>query len=252
MGNSGGGGGGGGHVHHYVQKADPEVERKAREAKEKAERLAKEAEEEKKAENLKKSLDKQFQNVIDNVSKMELTQSIEKRDGERHICFMGNISSGKTTMQNVMFNLSNPVALGDCTSGCEKVYSNDGLVVWDVSGDNASFQYFKTEKLEFIKSLDRCVVLFDSDVASIKWFLKLVHAVNPDSLMVVRTKVDQHDVSNSRTVYEERDEDGKKVQEILGMETSFKTYCVSSHNVKNDGERYDWDVFYEKLTKSLD
>jgi len=243
MGNSGGGGGSHHvhHVHHVVNAPDPAVEKAKIEAEKKAARLAAEAEEKKSIKAFGEQVSLQFDAVIEHASKMSVTNAIEKKEGERHISFIGPVSSGKTTLQNVMFDLDNPVALGDCTEGCKIVCKGDNLVVWDMCGDNMSFQYYKSENLNFIKSLDKCVVLFDSDVASVSWILKMVYVVNPSALLIARTKVDQHDDSNIKSIDEEKIEDGEKVQRLLGLDEPFPTYCISAHNVSKGKELYDYD-----------
>lgn len=235
------------HVHHTVKKPDPVVEKARKKEEEKAARLKKEAEEAAKVEAFAEQLKKQFNNVIDGMGRLDLKEAITKVDGEHHISFVGPVSAGKTTLQNVLFDLDRPVALGHCTSKCESVHSEAGLVVWDMPGEDNSFRYYKADTLSFIKSLNKCIVLFDSDIAAVSWTIKAIYAINPEALVVVRTKVDQRTEDNARTVEEEREIDGKKVQELLGLEAPFKTYCVSSHSVRDKGEQFDWVEFQKDI-----
>lgn len=260
MGNSGGGGG---HVHHHhvVYAPDPAIELAKKAAELKAKQLREQAEISRKAAeatkikekqlalNLQNNLQIAFDKRLRDIGKMKLTDGILKKAGTRHVSFIGPISSGKTTLQNVMFDLSNPVALGDCTNDCTVVYNTRGLVVWDISGDNKSFRYVNEKTLKFIKGLDVCAVLFDSDIAAVSWTIKIVYAINPNALVIVRTKVDQHSEICSRTIDEEKIEDGKKVQKLLGLPRSYPTYCVSAHSVREDGARHDYDTLRRLLTK---
>ena len=234
-------------VYHNIIKPDPAIEKTKKEAEEKAERLLKEKEEAERVEAFAKALEKQFNNVLEGIGKLELNEKITKVADEQHISFIGPVSTGKTTLQNVLYGLDCPVALGHCTTKCEVVHTEAGLVVWDMPGEDLSFKYYRPETLNFIKSLDKCVVLFDSDIAAVSWTIKVVYAINPGALVIARTKVDQCGTDSERTIEEERESDGKKVQELLGLDAPFKTYCLSSHNMRDKGEQYDWEEFQKTL-----
>lgn len=237
------------HVHHVEKKPDPKIKQQAEEAKKKAEELKKKKEEEEK-KTFGEQIKKQIDNVIKHTDKLNLEESIDKKEGEIHVGFIGPVSAGKTTLQNVMFGLSNPVSLGHCTTECMIVHKKDNCIVWDVPGNDNSYRYFKKDNMEFIKSLDKCFILFDSDIAAVKNTILLVHKINPESLVIVRTKVDQYHEGNARTIEEEIIEDGNKVRDLLKLDKPFKTYGVSSHNVKEGKETYDWEKVSSIITSS--
>lgn len=231
------------HVHHTVQAPDPEIERKAREAEAKAIALKAKAEAERVAREAKSMAEKLASSVsstIERIKTMDLKSSIVKASGERHVGIIGPISSGKTTMQNIMFGLSNKVAMGHCTSECTRVYDKDGLIIWDTHGDDTSFRFFDPKELAFIKGLDLCVITFNSDIKAIANLLRVVYAANKN-IIVVRTKVDECDGTSAKTVDEEKFLDGENVKEVLKLDDHFTTYCISSHNVKNGKTLFDWD-----------
>lgn len=234
-------------VYHKVVKPDPAIKKAKKEAEEKLYRLQKEKEETEKASTFAEQLKKQFNNVIDGMGKLDLKDEITKIADEKHISFIGPVSAGKSTLQNVLYGLNLEVALGHMTTKCETVHTEAGLVVWDMPGEDMSFRYYKPETLSFIKSLDKCVVLFDSDIAAVSWTIKVVHAINPEALVIVRTKVDQCTEESTRTVDQEREADGVKVQKLLRLDAPFKTYCISSHSVRDKRERYDWVEFQKAL-----
>ena len=206
-------------------------------------------EERKKAKeaSLREAIEKQIQQVLDSLQKLSLSQAIPRADKEKHIGFFGPVSSGKTTFQTVLYGLSNPVALGHCTEGANVVSKNRERVIWDVHGEDQSFSYFAPEELSFAKSLNVRVILFDSDIESITWILKIMHAINPTNLLIVRTKADQCGEDSSRSVAEEKARDGQKVKEVLGLAEPWPVYCISSHNVRDGKEKFDWDTLVTQL-----
>ena len=88
----------------------------------------------------------------------------------------------------------------------------------------------------------KCIVLFDNDIAMISNILKVIYKTNPN-LIIIKTKVDQYNKHNIRTIIEEKELDTKKVRELLNC-TELKTYCVSSHNIMNNviNGRFDWNT----------
>lgn len=191
---------------------------------------------------------KLMEEYLDKLPRLKLTDIIKKETGETHIGFIGQISAGKTTLINTMYGLKLPVALGHCTEECMVVHKEEHNVIWDVCGYNDDYRFYKPENLSFIKNLDVCVILFDNDVKMINNILKVVQKINPESMVIIRTKVDQHTASSVRTVEEERILDTRKVEEIIGVPK--ETYCISSHNVeKRTGKYYDWEKIKEKIRK---
>lgn len=183
-------------------------------------------------------------NLVTTLDKLDLTDVIKKKPGENHIGFVGPISAGKTSMINALFGTKFPVALGHCTTKCEAVHTQGKNVIWDVCGSNNDFNFYIAENLSFIKGLDKVVVVFDNDVAMISNMLQVIIKLNKN-VIIVRTKVDQHSNTNSRSVQSEKLLDKEKVKKLLGSE--IMTYCVSSHNVVSGKDTFDWSTVKSKL-----
>lgn len=130
-------------------------------------------------------------------------------------------------------------ALDDCTSGCKVVYNKDGLVTWDIAGDDQSFKYYDAETLSFIKDLDKCIILFD-DINCNQNIIKVIHAIKGDNIMVVRNKCDQRDVNDIRTVKEVKQRDTEKLK-ALGVDG--EVLCISARDAVNENYSHDWEDF---------
>jgi len=185
--------------------------------------------------NATKLLDK----FIERLPSLKLTDAIKKKTGENHIGVIGPISSGKTSFINALFGIKLKVALGNCTEGCNIVHSENENVIWDVCGTNDDYMFYDPKSLSFVASLDTIAILFDNDIAMISNMLKVINAINPNAMVVIRTKVDQHNSLNIRSVTEEVELDKSKLNCLLGRD--IKVYCISSLNILNKtGYPYDW------------
>lgn len=236
------GGSGSREVHHYhtEYRVPPATQQLLDQQKAQLAAHEKQAMERKDPKLYKSNAENLFRTFVAGVEKLELTDLIKKAPGERHVGFIGPISSGKTTLINVLWNKQLPVALGHCTNTCEVVHRAKNLVIWDVAGQNDDYKFYDANSLAFVKSLDLCVVLFDNDIAMISNVLRIVHKLNPKAMIVVRTKVDQHNASNIRTVAEEKQRDAQQLKQLLGADINIPTLCISSHNVSKGGAAYDW------------
>jgi len=235
--------------HHYhtntVYQTPPEVIKVMDEQTEKLKEFEAEAMELHDPKLFQSNSTKLLDDFVEQLPSLNLGDIINKQTGENHIGFIGPISAGKTSMINVLFNKNLPIALGHCTEKCEVVHCEGNNVIWDVNGQNDDFKFYNPMNLSFVKGLDKCVILFDNDISMISNILKVVHKINPNNMIIVRTKVDQHSQFNLRTVEEEKVLDMKKVNDLLGV--SIETYCVSSNNIMDDKERFDWDNVKEVL-----
>ena len=242
------------HHYHTEYVPDPETVAALEKAETKIENLEKEAMEMNDPNHFNNNVGKLFNNFIEKIQSLTLNDLIHKSPGEKHYGFIGPVTAGKTTMCNTMYGTTRPVALGHCTSECEVIYTNNhGTIVWDMFGADNNFRYYDPTTLSFIKGLDYCVVLFDSDIAMVSWIIKTVYAINPNSLIVVRTKVDQCKDDSERSIEEEKIMDGVKVQELLELEEPFHTFVVSSHNVsRGEREIYDWNKLREIVNPGED
>lgn len=231
-------------VHHYHTEyiPDPETVESLRVAQNDIENLEKEARELGDPNHFSNNIGKLFNNFIEKTKSLTLTDIIKKQPGEIHVGFIGPVTAGKTTMCNAMYGTNEAVALGHCTTDCDVIYTENNLVVWDMFGADNDFKYYDPKTLSFIRNLDYCVVLFDSDIAVVSWIIKTIYTINPDALIVVRTKVDQCKLGSERSIEEEKTLDQEKLKKLLDLDTTMKSYCVSSHNIAfGEGERYDWD-----------
>ena len=234
--------------HHYypVYQVPPETQKVLDEQKEKLEVFEKEAVDRGDPKLFEKNSKVLMDNFVKELPKLELTSIIEKKTGEIHIGFLGQISSGKTSLINALYNKQLPVALGHCTDKCEIVHTENLNMIWDVCGQNDDFKFYKPENLSFIKDLDCCVILFDNDIMMISNFLKVVYKINPSKIILVRTKVDQYSSNHARTITEEKELDKKKVKDLLG--TDLDIYYVSANNIiYNQGDNYDWNALKKVL-----
>ena len=232
-------------VHHYHTEyvPDPETIEALAKAEEDIAILEKEAEEMGDPNHFTNNIGKMFNNFVEKIGSLTLNDIIHKKPGETHVGFIGPVTAGKSSFVNEMYGLTEKVALGHCTKECNVVHTtNDGLVVWDMFGSDNDFKYYKPETLSFVKNLDYCVIMFDSDISVVSWIIKTIYTINPNSMIIIRTKVDQCGEDSERSIEEERILDGIKVQELLELEEPFRTYAISTHNVKySRGERFDWD-----------
>ena len=238
-------------VHHYHTEyiPDPETVAALTEAENSIAILEKEAEELCDPNHFTNNIGKLFDNFVGKIKSLTLNDIIDKKPGETHIGFIGPVTAGKSSFANEMYNLHEAVALGHCTSGCEVVHTTEkGFVIWDMFGADSDFKYYKPETLSFVKNLDYCVIMFDSDISVVSWIIKTIYLINPKSVVIVRTKVDQCCEDSSRSVEEERHMDMMKVKELLELSVPIRTYAVSTHNVKyHRGERFDWNKLQDML-----
>ena len=225
------------HRYHTVYQTLPETQKVLDIQTEQLKKFEEEAKERSDPKLYVQNSQKLVDTFVEKLPSLKLTDVIDKQIGENHIGFIGQVSSGKTSMINAMFNKNFPVALGNCTEKRKVVHKEDENVIWD--GQNDDFNFYNPINLSFVKNLDKCVILFDNDISMISNVLKVVHKINPNNMVIIRTKVDQHHQFNVRTIQEEQRLDQEKVKNLLGVE--IKTYCVSSHNIiDNKPNMYDW------------
>ena len=245
-----GGGGSTEHHHHHhtqtVYRVPPETQKALDDQTEKLKGFEEEAQRRADPVYFKENSANLMDTFVEALPELKLTEFIKKETGDTHIGFIGQVSSGKTTMINTLFDKELPVAMGNCTEKCEVVHSEDHMVVWDVAGQNDDYKFYDPMSLSFVKDLDKVVILFDNDISMISNILKVVHKINPDNMIIVRTKVDQHNNYNVRSVQEEQDLDKEKVKNLLGVE--MKVFSVSSNNILfGTGEKFDWDLLKKEL-----
>jgi small GTP-binding protein len=240
---------GGSHTEHHtntVYAIPPETQKTLDDQKKQLEEHEQKAKELGDPEFYEKNASEQFDTFIEKLPELKLTDYINKKPNEFHVGIIGAISAGKTTLINTMFNKTLPTALSHCTKTCEVVHSENNIFIWDVGGKNSDYKFYNPESLSFIKSLDMCIILFDNDIAMISDILKVVHVLNPKSMVLVRTKVDQYNALNIRTIKEEKELDIQKVEELL--HATAEIFCISSLNVVNKSlEMYEWNLLKNRI-----
>ena len=86
----------------------------------------------------------------------------------------------------------------------------------------------------------------NNDIKMISNILMTVHKLNPKGMVIIRSKVDQWNPSNARTIEEEKKIDAYTATELL--QDKIETYCISSRNIENKtGPTFDWDIVKSKL-----
>lgn len=245
------GNGGSREVHHHhhttttVYEIPPETKKILEEQTDKLEEYKQEAINLGDPTLYKKNSENLINTFVEKLPTLKLTDVINKKTGETHIGFIGQISSGKTSMINALFGKQLPVALGNCTTTCEVVHTQGLNVIWDVPGQNSDFEFYNPINLSFLKDLDKIAILLDNDVSMITNILRVVYKIN-SNIVIIRTKVDQHNIFNARTLEEEKLLDKKNVKDVLGIDID--TFCVSSHNIiANKGDVFDWIVVKQQL-----
>lgn len=246
---------GGGHSHsvehHYVAGPtvyvpDPATQQQLVVLQNKLEKVEKEAQVAGDPNLYVANANKILDNLIEKIPEMKLTQSIEIKTGEVHVGVVGNISVGKSTLLNAMFGLKLPVSMDHCTEGCKVVHRKELHYFWDVAGKNDDFRFYNPENLSFVKSLGIVVVLYSEDIELSANLIRVVAAINPCNVVLVRTKVDQYRQQDARSLEEIRERDTKIAKRWIADP---RIFFVSAHNIL-DGktDKYDWDALVQKLT----
>jgi len=237
------------HHHHYttVIKNDPVLEATVKEQEAKILVIEEEARKAHDPQLYVTNMAKQFDEFVDKLPTLTLTDIIQKQTGETHIGIIGPVSAGKTSFINALYNKNLPVAMSHCTDKCEVVHKEKLTCVWDLVGTNNDFKFYDPTNLSFIKSLDKCVILFCDDINMISNILKVIYAIKQEQMIIVRTKCDTYSANNLRTIAQECALDTKKVRELLDNQT-IQTYCISSNNIINkQKEHFDWNKVKELL-----
>lgn len=141
-------------------------------------------------------LEKKF---VEKLKQMKLTETIDKSDGRRHVCFIGPTSAGKSTILNDLFDLTEKVGLGSTTDKANPVFEDSKVVVWDVPGVNNDWESFNPENLCFFHNIDYAFVLYDKEPKENKKLLKILEALNR-AFTLVRTKCDNWKPGDIKTV----------------------------------------------------
>jgi small GTP-binding protein len=244
-------GNGGGHeVHHYhtqtVYQPTPAQKAELEKAKAEVVEYKKEAIRREDPKLFKQNQAKAIDKYVEKIKVMNIKERIDKKPGDTHVGFIGNISAGKSSLLNSLFGLKEPVALDHCTTECKPVYVKDSKrYYWDVPGTNDDYEFYNYNSLGFVASLDLVVIVYDNDPMMITNIIKVVYALKTSNKIVfVRTKCDQG-ACNQRPVWVVKSSDLDKLKALL---PNPNLYCVSAHNVdKNDPMIYDWDALVKAL-----
>lgn len=246
------GGGESSHVeHHYHTQyvTPPEVQQALDTAKAEVAILKEEAVKREDPKYFKENAVKSIDKFAENVKTMDIKSLIDVKPDEYHIGFIGNISAGKSSALNALFNLSEPVALDHCTTECKVVHSAtvDGKTYyyWDVPGSNDDYEFYNYENLGFIKSLWKVIIVYDNDPMMITNMIKVINAINADNIVYVRTKCDQG-IFNVKPVHEVKADDIKKIKRHAN--NTDHVYMVSAHNIINANPlEFEWEDFKKEF-----
>lgn len=102
--------------------------------------------------------------------------------------------------------------------------------------------------------MDLVVFMYEDDLEDkpTQQAIKTIFAVNPSSLILVRTKVDQSEnpLGPQQSIDKVIENDRAKLTTFLGTKDhKIEIFAVSAQNIKNNKSgRYDWDKLKQKLT----
>eukprot|EP01013_Petalomonas_cantuscygni_P042556 TRINITY_DN767_c0_g1_i2.p1 TRINITY_DN767_c0_g1~~TRINITY_DN767_c0_g1_i2.p1 ORF type:complete len:245 (-),score=38.11 TRINITY_DN767_c0_g1_i2:60-794(-) len=121
-----------------------------------------------------------FELFLSRLPKLTLKDIIPRRTpDERCFIFLGQISSGKTSLLNSLFAAKLLVGLGDTTAEVRPVLCDAATrrVIYDAPGDSTKFKYLNPTHLAFLHSVDTCFILCDSSLSTIERIVRTVAAV---------------------------------------------------------------------------
>lgn len=118
-----------------------------------------------------------FQSYLAGLQELTFQEVIPKSAaGENHHIFTGNISVGKTSLLNNLFQLTLPTGYGHTTTSASAVVKdpNAKMVVWDCPGNNTDFNYLDHDQLNLFKSANLVFVLVGNSVLTCDKIIKTI------------------------------------------------------------------------------
>ena len=223
------------HTTVTVKVPDPVLEKEVAEAEEKLDDL-RAAAETTSAESLAEKVEAQREVVL---KSLKLTDPVEKEDSlETHVGVFGPVSVGKSKLISMLTMKEVNSGMGQTTDEYTPI-SKGLMTFWDSPGDNMDFKFHELDNLKFIRTLDMCVVCYSSNIDSVSHIVKVIHEINPTSLVLVRTKVDQHSSTDKYSIEEEHVRDVTEINKLIGV--TVPLFFISSSNVeKKVTPVHDW------------
>lgn len=163
----------------------------------------------------------------------------------KNIGFIGPTSSGKSTLLNTLARSKvAKTGVGQTTLDIAPVLRVHDYQLWDFPGSNDEIEYLDYKFLAFLTCFTKIYVLFDSDVRACLNILRLLDSLKIP-MALLRTKCDIYDPSE----FEELQEQKKKTREFLTENhlPGIEVYNVSTRNVIQGGELFDWQNFLVDL-----
>ena len=73
---------------------------------------------------------------MERLKKIEFTDRFNRGKGQKIVCVIGSVSSGKSTLLNMLFGLKLKTGIGTTTNKREKVGEYENLRIYDAPGVN--------------------------------------------------------------------------------------------------------------------
>lgn len=180
----------------------------------------------------------------DKLKKLNLKKTNNTGTGLKKKIFVGNISAGKSSMINFLFDRNEDTGLGEITSEIKEVYVYNKIKIYDCPGFNEDFSISRVEVIEKLSTFDQIYILYNDSIKTINDIIKIIFAIfDIKDIFFVRTHCDQSKKTDKKTIQKEIDNDIKNLKELLGIEINPEQIFATS--AKIDGFEN------EKLKKSL-
>lgn len=154
-----------------------------------------------------------FAEFLARLDTMQFTDPIpEALHGARHVLVTGDVSVGKSSLLNTLFDIQPPLptGIGHTTEGVDAVYNHDGaVVVWDSKGANQDFEFYNPDALNMVKGVDLIIVLYSSSLSTVENIVRVVLAIKSglSGVAFARTQCDNHSAADVLTVDQEMERD---------------------------------------------
>lgn len=181
-----------------------------------------------------------FQRYLDALGEMTFTTPIPPELQTAHnVLVIGDVSCGKSSLLNKLFNLRLKVGTGGTTEKVEAVFNDGTSIVRDSPGGNQDFAYYDPTTLNFIHGVSIVVVFYESSLGTVSDILRVCHKLKGRAVVCVRTKCDLYDPSpDCRSLDEEMERDRATAKSLAvdGLQF-YKTACYGANTFDNDRVR---------------
>lgn len=179
---------------------------------------------------------------------LKLVETIPKAfPDERHIAFIGPISSGKSTIIKALTGVNVRTGMGHTTSECSLVYSNleTKLFVWDAPGINEDFDFYDPQTLGFIKSLHKVFVVFNTSIKSVDNVIRVCSAITKN-VIFVRSQCDNWIQTDELSIAQELSKDVAELSR-LGFADPIVVPVSARNVIANNPEIFSWGRLQEQV-----